>query len=68
MSHAIKRRLKTLEQKSDIGLPPFIAYFHGADDSDAVIEAAREKAVAKWEEVNGPLGDREPDYLPFCWL
>ena len=62
---ALKHRIEKLEKQAGIGDSdsPAIRYICDQKDGETGAEAARKKAVAKWEAENGPLGDREPLFI-----
>ena len=62
---ALKRRIEKLEKRVGIGKvnTPIIGYCCHQKDDKVSAEAAQKKAVAKWEAINGPLGDREPFFI-----
>ena len=61
----LNRRVEKLEKQAGVGDSdsPVIRYICKATDGEAGAEAARKKAVAKWEVENGPLEGREPQYI-----
>ena len=62
---ALKSRIEKLEKRVGIGKgnTPIIGYCCHQKDDKVSAEAAQKKAVAKWEAINGPLGDREPFFI-----
>ena len=64
----LNRRVEKLEKQAGVGDSdsPVIRYICKATDGEAGAEAARKKAVAKWEVENGPLEGREPQYIERC--
>ena len=62
---AIKHRIEKLEKRAGIGKEPspIIGYCCHQKDGKVSAEAAQKKAVAEWEAINGPLGDREPFFI-----
>ncbi len=64
MARSIEHRIEKLEEQAGVGeSQPVIRYNYNRKDGDAAAEAAKEKALAEWEAMNGPLGDREPLYI-----
>ena len=62
---AIKHRIEKLEKRAGIRKEPspIIGYCCHQKDDKVSAKAAQKKAVAEWEAINGPLGDREPFFI-----
>lgn len=62
---ALKYRIEKLEKQAGGGKmnSPVIRYIRDQKDGEKEVKAARKKAVAEWEAINGSLNGREPRFI-----